>query len=106
MSNAIDWFINESILSGSGGGLRILGGVSEFLLGHFHEMLNTFLEYSAQAQSIGTLVGDLIKGGSGCLVTEVHGMLPSRPRGCVQAIYQELIPNLQFTHCITHKLHD
>ena len=29
----------------------------------------------------------------------------SRPQGCVQAIYQQLIPNLQFTHCIMHKLH-
>jgi hypothetical protein len=25
---------------------------------------------------------------------------------CVQANYQQLIPNLLFTHCIMHKLHD
>ena len=50
---------------------------------------------------------DLIKrGGSGCLVIEMHGISPSRLRGCVQANYQQLIPNLQFTHCIMHKLHD
>ena len=30
----------------------------------------------------------------------------SRPRGCVQANYQQLIPNLQFTHRIMHRLHD
>jgi len=35
-------------------------------------------------------LGDLIKGGgSGCLVIEMHGMSPSRPRGCVQANYQQ-----------------
>jgi len=33
-------------------------------------------------------------------------MSPSRPRGCVQANYQQLISNLQFTHCIMHKLHN
>jgi len=52
------------------------------------------------------LLSDLIKGGgSGCLVIEMHGMSPSRPRGCVQANYQQFNPNLQFTHCIMHKLH-
>jgi hypothetical protein len=30
----------------------------------------------------------------------MHGMSPSRPQGCVQAIYQQLNPSLQFTHCI------
>ena len=33
---------------------------------------------------------------------KMHGMSPSRPWGCVQANYQKLIPNLQFTHCIMH----
>jgi len=36
----------------------------------------------------------------------MHGMSPSRPWGCVQANYQQLISNLQFTHCIMHKLHN
>jgi len=36
----------------------------------------------------------------------MHGMSPSRPRGCGQANYQQLIPKLQFKHCIMHKLHD
>jgi len=36
----------------------------------------------------------------------MHGMSLSRPRGCVQANYQQLIPNLQFTHRIMHRLHD
>ena len=31
---------------------------------------------------------------------------PSRLRGCVQVNCQKLIPNLQFTYCIMHKLHD
>ena len=35
---------------------------------------------------------------------KMHGMSPSRPWGCVQANYQQLIPNLQFMHCIMHKL--
>jgi len=83
-----------------------------------------FLESSAQAQLIGTLV---LKG-SGCLVItnhchckvhesslptigrdsliEMHEISPSRPRGCVQANYQQLIPNSQFMYCILHKLHD
>ena len=40
------------------------------------------------------------------MVIEMHGMSPSRPRGFVQAKYQQLIPNLQYTHCIMHRLHD
>jgi len=39
---AIDWYINESILRGSGGGrvrggLRIFGWCSRILLGHFYK---------------------------------------------------------------------
>ena len=30
----------------------------------------------------------------------MYGMPPSRPRGCVQANYQQLIPSLQFTYCM------
>ena len=45
------------------------------------------------------LLGSLIKGGG--LVIEMHGMSPSKLRGCVQANYQQLIPNLQFMHCIS-----
>jgi hypothetical protein len=49
------------------------------------------------ARLIGILVGWFDwRAGSGCLVTEMHGMPPSRSRGCVQANYQQLIPNLQF----------
>ena len=33
-------------------------------------------------------------------------MPPSRAQGCVQADYQQVIPNLQFTYCIMHKLHE
>jgi len=29
----------------------------------------------------------------------------SRPHGCVQANYQQLFLNLQFTYCILRKLH-
>jgi hypothetical protein len=43
MSRAIDWYINESILRGSGGSENY-GGVSRILLGHFHEILYIFLE--------------------------------------------------------------
>ena len=65
-------------------------GVSRILLGHFHERLSIFLESSAPSPVDWPLLGDLIKGGgSGCLVIEMHGMSPSRPRGCVQANYQQ-----------------
>ena len=89
-----------------GGGLSFGGGSSEYYWATFTKYY-IFLESSAQAQSIGTLVGWFDwKGGSGCLVIKMHGMSPSRPRGCVQANYQQLIPNLQFTHCSMHKLHE
>ena len=39
----------------SGRVLVFLRGVLQFFLGHFHGILNTSSEYSAQAQSIGTL---------------------------------------------------
>ena len=47
-SRAIDWYINESILRGPGGGESrggsdFFGGVSRLLLGHFHKF-NTFLK--------------------------------------------------------------
>jgi hypothetical protein len=77
--------------------------VLQNITGPLSRNINIILDSSAKAQSIGTLLGDLIKGGgSGCLVTEMHEMSPSRPRGCVQANYQQLTPNLQFTHCIMH----
>jgi len=57
---AINWYINEfNPRRSGGGGVR---GVSTFwdplsriLLGHFTEIINIYLESSAQAQSIGTL---------------------------------------------------
>jgi len=53
------------------------------------------------------LLGDLVKGGGGgCLITEMHEMPPSRPRECIQANYQHLIPNMQITYRILHKLHE
>jgi hypothetical protein len=62
MSRAIDRYINESILRRSGGVREFWGGL-KILLGHFYELLIICLESWAQAQSIGTLLGDLIKGG-------------------------------------------
>ena len=50
---AINWYINESILTGSG------GGISKILLGHFHEILIIYLKSSTQAQSIGILAGKI-----------------------------------------------
>jgi len=50
-----------------------------------------------------------IRGGvwePGHLVIEMHGMPPSRSRGCAQANYQQLIPNLHFAYFIKHKLHE
>jgi hypothetical protein len=44
------WVESEGV--GRGGGLRIFWGVSRILLGHFHEMLNIFLEPWAQARTI------------------------------------------------------
>ena len=45
-----------------------------------------------------------LRRGSGCLVTEMHGMPPIRPRGYVEANYQQLIPNLLFLYCIIFRL--
>jgi hypothetical protein len=80
---AIDWYITESILRGpKGGGDRgILGGLQNF-------------------------TGLLSARGVWYLITEMHGMPPRRPRGCFQANYQQLIPKLQFSYCIMHKLHE
>ena len=39
------------------GGLGNWGGGLQEFLGHFQQILNVFFEFSAQAQSIGTLVG-------------------------------------------------
>ena len=90
-----------------GGGLGNFGGVSRILLGHIHKILIYRWNPELKLSRLAPLLGDLIKGGGpGCLVIEMHGMSPSRPRGCVQADYQQLIPNLQFTHCIMHRLHD
>ena len=85
----------------------ILGGCSRIVLGRCKKLLCIkIVGSSARARSIGTLAGwyDL-RGGVGCLVTEMHEMPPSRPRGCVQANYQQMIPNLQSTFCIVQKLH-
>jgi len=60
MSRAIDWYINESILRGSGGGpggVRELGGGSLKIYWATFTKYKYILESLAQAQSIGTLVG-------------------------------------------------
>jgi hypothetical protein len=44
-------------VGGGAGGSENWERVFRILVGHFHEILNTFLESSAQAQSIGNLVG-------------------------------------------------
>ena len=49
----------------SGRVLVFLRGVLQFFLGHFHGILNTSSEYSAQAQSIDTLSEQIgLRGGS------------------------------------------
>jgi len=59
----IYWYINESILRGSGGGGVCPGGVGNFggvlqnFSGPHPANINIFLDSSAQAQSTGTLVG-------------------------------------------------
>ena len=91
---------------GVGGSGNFWGALRNFT-GPLSRSIIYILESLAQLQSTGTLVGWLdSRGGSGCLGIEMHGMSLSRPRGCVQANYQQLIPNLQFTHCIMHKSHD
>ena len=66
-----------------------------------------FLEHQLEPVWLAPLLDDLIeRGGSGCRVTEMHEMPPGRPWTCVQANYQQLTPNLQFTYCIRHKLHE
>ena len=113
-SNAIDWYINESILRGSGGGGS--GGFKKVwvVLQDFTGPLSRNIKcifgiLKLKPSRLAPFLGDLIKmGGLGawCLVIEMHGMPPSRPQGCVQANYQQSIPNLQFTHCIMLKLHE
>jgi hypothetical protein len=61
-STVIDWCRNESILrgrlvGGHLGGLINFGGCLPKFLGHFQQIINKFVESSAQVQSIGTLVG-------------------------------------------------
>ena len=108
---AIDWYINESILRGSGGGpggSGNFGGCSRTLLGHLYKLLYIFGFLSSSAFDWHPCWVNLIRGGgvSGCLVTEVHGMPLSRSWGYVQANYQQLIPNLQFTYRIIDKLYE
>jgi hypothetical protein len=110
-SIAIDWYMNESIMRGSKG-----GGIQEGS-GNFGEGLQKYTgPLSQKIKKIGILSSSPVdwhpcwviwlRGRSGCLVIEMHGMSPCRPRGGVQANYQQLIPNLQFTHCNMQKLHD
>ena len=58
-SGAIDWYINESILRGCGGGVPggpgIFWGVLQSFTGPLSRDIYMFLDSSAQ--SIGTLVG-------------------------------------------------
>jgi len=37
----------------------------------------------------------------GCLVIKTHRMPPSRPRGCIQENYQQIIPNMQFMYALS-----
>ena len=65
-SRAIDRYINESILKGSGGGqggLGNFGGVSRILLGHFHKILIQFWNPELKPSRLAPLLGDMIKGG-------------------------------------------
>jgi len=57
------------------------GCLSEFK-GHFHEILNIFWKPQLKPGQLAPLLGDVIKGGSGCLVIEMHGM-PQVGRGRV-----------------------
>ena len=55
---AADQYLNESILRWSkGGGVEELGGVLQNFTGPLSQIINLLLESSAQAQSIGTVVG-------------------------------------------------
>ena len=81
------WVDSEEVKRGgrSRGGREILGGCFRVLLGHFHEILICFYNPQLKPVRLAPWLGIWIKGGSGCLVTEMHGIPPSRPRGCVQA---------------------
>jgi hypothetical protein len=62
MLKAIGWYINKSIFWGSGrgggqGGSGNSGGVLQNSTGPLSQNIFIFLEPSAQAQKIGTLVG-------------------------------------------------
>jgi len=110
---AINWYINESILRGRlvGAHLGVLGNFGGFLQ-KFSGPLPSINKYnfgilSSSPVTPGTFAGWFDKrGGSGCLVTEMHGMPLSRPRRCVQADCQQLSPNMKFTHCIMHELRE
>jgi hypothetical protein len=68
-SRVIDWYMfMGQIREGGGGGVpqqgfNFFGAVSSFFLGHFHGILNISSVFSAQAQSIGTLLSKLGKRG-------------------------------------------
>jgi len=105
-SRAINWHINELILRG-----RLVGGH----LGGLHDFSgplpanNRYIFGTLRSIPVDWHLYWVIwlKGGlSGCLVIEMHGMPPSRLRGCVQANYQQLITNLQFTYCVLQELHE
>ena len=87
------------------GGSELWRGDSRILLGHFDKILIYSWNPQLKPNRLAPLLGDLIKGGVRVPGHRNAGMSPSRPRGCVQANYQQLISNVQYTYCITHKLH-
>jgi len=62
-SRAIDWYINELIMRGSGGGSGNFGGGSRILLGHFHEILIYSWNPQLKPSRLAPLLSDMINGG-------------------------------------------
>ena len=80
----------------SGRVLVFLRGVLQFFLGHFHGILNTSSEYSAQAQSIDTLSEQIgLRGGSVDMSKSQRNTRSGAGRRVSQPMKQQITPDLQ-----------
>ena len=90
-SRTNDWYINESNSEWVGGVGWDFGGCSTIIPDRFQQMFNIYFEFLSSSPFVWHLGWVFDLRGSGCLVTEMYGMPPSKPWVCVQANYQQLI---------------
>ena len=78
------WVNFEKVKGGGAGGVGEWGGAPEFYRATFKKILNVFYGFISSSPFYWRpcWVIWLRGGGAGCLATEMHGMPPSRPRGC------------------------